>query len=99
MTGAIKFPFSPFGHKSEIQSFETGDKSPVCVSIREGKCASESDWRNQGGEGRVLFPKSENPPYGGEGVWEDRSGFGASVIDPPKSIYLNGWKTKLVEME
>ncbi|GBM73265.1 hypothetical protein AVEN_158624-1 [Araneus ventricosus] len=40
-SNVVRFPFIPFGHKSEIRSFEAGDKSPMRGSqtgeIRSGK--------------------------------------------------------------
>ncbi|GBN61687.1 hypothetical protein AVEN_217223-1 [Araneus ventricosus] len=61
-------------------------------------CELRSDWRNQGGEWRVLALKRGNPPCVGVGVSLEEEEieaavvrFGASVNDPPKSIDLNGW--------
>ncbi|GBO24629.1 hypothetical protein AVEN_213802-1 [Araneus ventricosus] len=59
----VGFSFIPFGRKGEIRSLEAGDKSSLWGrSVGERECAWESDWRNP--VGRVLSPKSKNPPCG-----------------------------------
>ncbi|GBL97121.1 hypothetical protein AVEN_144573-1 [Araneus ventricosus] len=60
-----------FGYKSEIRTFEAGDKSPMCGgSIGEEECVWELrlDWSKQGG--KMFSLKNEIPPCGRE----DRSG-------------------------